>query len=100
MKWTCSDRAQNTQNRSAQSDAQSQGRRSEVRRVDLEPCSHADRFHRRGNRRHRLHYHPALHELIAATRESGHQEQLSTLLALVEGGRLRDISDLPLDLAL
>jgi len=44
-------------------------------------------------------YHFALPELQAATREAGGQEQLEMLEAMVDGRRLRDISDLPLDLA-
>lgn len=45
-------------------------------------------------------YHGALYELIAAVKESDREEQLETLETLVEGRRLRDISDLPFDLAI
>jgi hypothetical protein len=45
-------------------------------------------------------YHFALNELIEAVRQTHHEAQLDMLITLIEGRRLRDISDLPLDLAL
>ena len=45
-------------------------------------------------------YHFALPELIAATQTSGNEEAVKTLDTLVTGQRLRDIADLPLDLAI
>jgi hypothetical protein len=45
-------------------------------------------------------YHVALHELIGALKESGNLDQLDMCETLVQGRRLRDISDLPLDLAI
>lgn len=44
-------------------------------------------------------YHFALPELKETIEELGNQDQLEMLLMLVEGRRLRDISDLPFDLA-
>lgn len=44
-------------------------------------------------------YHFALDELIAAIREVGDETAKELLTVLVDGKRLRDISDLPLDLA-
>ncbi len=44
-------------------------------------------------------YHFALHELIEALQEIQDESQLDMLSILVEGKRLRDISDLPFDLA-
>lgn len=44
-------------------------------------------------------YHFALPELQAAVAKTGSSDQLEMLTAMVEGRRLRDISDLPLDLA-
>ena len=47
-------------------------------------------------------YHFALYELIAAVREygkTGREDIVEQLETLVEGKRLKDISDLPLDLA-
>ena len=44
-------------------------------------------------------YHFALHELRQAVAERGSQDQREMLEMLVEGSRLRDISDLPFDLA-
>ena len=44
-------------------------------------------------------YHFALPELIAAVRESANESQQEMLETLIEGRRLRDIADLPFDLA-
>jgi hypothetical protein len=44
-------------------------------------------------------YHFALPELMAAALELDNDEVLSMLTILTDGHRLRDISDLPLDLA-
>lgn len=44
-------------------------------------------------------YHFALYELIRAVKEVGSEDAIETLETLVQGKRLKDISDLPLDLA-
>lgn len=44
-------------------------------------------------------YHFALTELREAVEDTGEEDQLDMLLGMVNGRRLRDISDLPLDLA-
>lgn len=44
-------------------------------------------------------YHFALHELMHAVREVGSEDGIETLETLVNGKRLKDISDLSLDLA-
>lgn len=44
-------------------------------------------------------YHFALPELIEAVHLSGNDEAVSMLGILLDGKRLRDIADLPLDLA-
>jgi hypothetical protein len=44
-------------------------------------------------------YHFALHELRSAVEKFGNQDQLEMLITMIEGHRLRDISDLPFDLA-
>jgi hypothetical protein len=44
-------------------------------------------------------YHFALYELIDAVEASGNEEAISLVNIMVEGKRLKDISDLPLDLA-
>lgn len=44
-------------------------------------------------------YHFALYELIRAVKEVGSEDAVETLETLVQGRRLKDISDLPLDLA-
>lgn len=43
-------------------------------------------------------YHFALYELMQAVMEVGSEDAIETLAALVQGKRLKDISDLPLDL--
>jgi len=45
-------------------------------------------------------YHFALHELRLSAAKYGNDGQQDMLQALVSGRRLRDISDLPFDLAL
>lgn len=44
-------------------------------------------------------YHFALYELTRAVQEAGSEDAVETLETLVQGKRLKDISDLPLDLA-
>lgn len=45
-------------------------------------------------------YHFALPELREAVEKTGGEDQLEMLLGMIDGRRLRDISDLPLDLAI
>lgn len=45
-------------------------------------------------------YHFALPELISAAADMNNHEPLTSLMTLVDGERLRDISDLPLDLVI
>ncbi len=45
-------------------------------------------------------YHFALHELHQAVRESGNEAAIEALEIMIEGDRLRDIADLPFDLAM
>lgn len=45
-------------------------------------------------------YHFALYELQQAVRATGNDDQNEMLETLIQGRRLRDISDLPLDLAI
>lgn len=44
-------------------------------------------------------YHFALYELVDAVRKSGAEDSIELLNVLIQGKRLKDISDLPLDLA-
>ena len=44
-------------------------------------------------------YHFALYELIRAVKKVGSEDAVETLETLVQGKRLKDISDLPLDLS-
>lgn len=45
-------------------------------------------------------YHFALYELISAINNSGNSEAQNILETLISGERLRDISDLPFDMAI
>jgi hypothetical protein len=45
-------------------------------------------------------YHGALYELMEAAQESIYSDSLDMLRLLVEGRRLRDITDIPFDLAI
>jgi len=44
-------------------------------------------------------YHFALYELVASVEEYGREDIAETLYTLIDGKRLKDISDLPLDLS-
>ena len=44
-------------------------------------------------------YHFALYELIEAVQETGAEDSIEMLNVLIEGKRIKDVSDLPLDLA-
>jgi hypothetical protein len=44
-------------------------------------------------------YHFALPELVAAVKEHDQDDTVELLKIMIEGNRLKDISDLPLDLA-
>lgn len=44
-------------------------------------------------------YHFALYELVEAVKETGAEDSIEMLNVLIDGKRLKDISDLPLDLA-
>ena len=43
-------------------------------------------------------YHFALYELVKSVEEIGAEDSVELLRVLIEGKRLKDISDLPLDL--
>lgn len=45
-------------------------------------------------------YHFALYELIEAVKQTGAEDSIELMNILIEGKRLKDISDLPLDLAI
>lgn len=45
-------------------------------------------------------YHFALYELVDAVKETGAEDAFEMLNVLIEGKRLKDISDLPMDLAI
>ena len=45
-------------------------------------------------------YHFALYELVEVVKETGAEDSIEMLQSLIEGKRLKDISDLPLDLSI
>lgn len=44
-------------------------------------------------------YHFALYELVKVVKDAGAENSIEMLNALIEGKRLKDISNLPLDLS-
>jgi hypothetical protein len=44
-------------------------------------------------------YHFALNEMVDVLHSMGNEDQLDILTSMIDGRRLRDISDLPFDLA-
>lgn len=44
-------------------------------------------------------YHFALYEMVKAVEATGAEDSIEMLRMLVDGNRLKDISDLPIDLA-
>lgn len=103
-KWTLrSDRAQNARSEALNLIRSRKGRVPNIAAVTAEPLPMRLASLAMGSSDLDCVYHIALDELIAATKAfsaGGHSEQLETLQMLVEGKRLRDISDLPLDLAI
>ena len=45
-------------------------------------------------------YHFALYELVESVKRLGYEDSIELLDTMISGKRLRDISDLPLDLAI
>ena len=45
-------------------------------------------------------YHFALYELVKAVAATGAEDSIEMLNVLIDGKRIKDISDLPLDLAI
>jgi hypothetical protein len=101
MKWTMrSDRAQNTRTEALNLLRNRKGNTPQVVVVTLEPLPSRIASIAMGTGDIDCTYHAALDELLAAAQadERSH-DQLDMLRMLIDGRRLRDISDLPLDLA-
>jgi hypothetical protein len=99
-KWTMrSDRAQNTRTEALNLIRNRKGRTPHIVAVTLEPLPGRLASIAMGTGDVDCTYHGALDELLLATADSDFQDAHELLQTLVEGRRLRDISDLPLDLA-
>lgn len=99
-KWTMrSDRAQNTRTEALNLIRNRKGRAPNIVAVTFEPLPARLASLALGTGDIDCTYHGALHELIDAAKNSPHQDAFELLTLMVDGRRLRDISDLPFDLA-
>lgn len=100
-KWTLrSDRAQNARSEALNVIRNRKGRTPHIAVVTGEPSPSRLASLALGTGDIDTVYHFALPELIAAVQDTDNDEAISMLNTLVVGKRLRDISDLPLDLAI
>jgi hypothetical protein len=99
-KWTMrSDRAQNTRSEALNLIRNRKGRTPHIVAVTAEPSLSRISSLALGTGDIDLVYHAFLDELEFAVQEVGTDDAREMLHTLVEGNRLRDISDLPMDLA-
>lgn len=99
-KWTIrSDRAQNTRTEALNLIRNRKGKVPVIAAVTFEPMPTRIASIALGTGDLDCTYHGCLHELMEAVEEAETPDQREMLVTLVEGRRLRDISDLPLDLA-
>ena len=99
-KWTLrSDRAQNARSEGLSLIRQRKGRLSHVVVVTAEPMPGRLASLALGTGEIDHVYHAALYELSAAVEASDRDDSKDLLKTMIEGNRLRDISDLPLDFA-
>lgn len=99
-KWTMrSDRAQNTRTEALNLIRNRKGHTPHIVAVTIEPMPSRLASIAMGTGDVDCTYHAALYELMAAVRDSHNEDQAEILDTLVRGRRLRDISDLPFDLA-
>jgi hypothetical protein len=94
-----SDRSQNTRTEALNLMRNRKGRNPHIVAVTMEPMAGRIASIAMGTGDIDCTYHAALDELVEATSTLGYEDAEDTLKILVEGRRLRDISDLPLDLA-
>jgi NgoMIV restriction enzyme len=100
-KWTMrSDRSQNTRTEALNLIRNRKGNTPRIVVVTMEPLPSRLASIALGTGDVDCTYHAALYELIYAAEASGRDDQQEMLNDLVAGRRLRDISDLPLDLAI
>ncbi|MBN1848005.1 MAG: restriction endonuclease [Deltaproteobacteria bacterium] len=99
-KWTIrSDRSQNTRTEALNLIRNRKGKTPHIVCVTAEPMPTRLASLAMGTGDLDCVYHMALTELIASLNRSGNEDQKDMLNALINGKRLRDISDLPFDLA-
>ncbi len=100
-KWTMrTDRAQNARTEALNLIRNRKGHVPHISLVTFEPTPNIIASMALGTGDLDCVYHPTLPELIEAVREAGSEDAQEMLEILVAGRRLRDLSDLPLDLAL
>ncbi|MCG0276722.1 MAG: hypothetical protein L5655_11335 [Thermosediminibacteraceae bacterium] len=100
-KWTMrSDRSQNTRTEALNLMRNRKGRTPHITAVTAEPLPTRIASLALGTGDLDCVYHMALYELIEAVKRAENEDQLDMLMMLIEGRRLRDISDLPFDLAI
>ncbi|MDZ4828835.1 MAG: NgoMIV family type II restriction endonuclease [Phycisphaerae bacterium] len=100
MKWTMrSDRSQNTRTEALNLIRNRKGRAPHIAVVTFEPLPSRIASIAMGTGDVDCTYHVALPELIVGAKRTGRTDHLEMLMMLVDGDRLRDISDLVLDLA-
>lgn len=99
-KWTIrSDRAQNARSEALNLIRNRKGRLPHVVVVTGEPLPSRLSSIALGTGDIDCVYHFALPELVAAVKDLGHEDAAESLNIMINGRRLKDISDLPLDLA-
>jgi hypothetical protein len=100
-KWTIrSDRAQNSRSEALNLIRNRKGRLPHIAVVTAEPLPSRIASVALGTGDIDCVYHFALPELLAAVDNEGHGDATESLHMMIEGKRLKDISDLPLDLAI
>lgn len=100
-KWTMqSDRVQNIRTEALNLIRNRKGNTPHIMAVTAEPLPTRLAFLTLGTRDLDCVYHFALPELRNAVEKTGGEDQLEMLQGMIDGRRLRDISDLPFDLAI
>jgi hypothetical protein len=100
-KWTLrSDRAQNARSESLNLIRNRKGRLPHIAVITGEPMPSRLASLALGTGDLDCLYHIALPELVEAARDQGKEDTLDLLANMIEGKRLRDIGDLPLDLVI
>jgi hypothetical protein len=100
-KWTMrSDRSQNSRTEALNLMRHRKGRAPHICVVTMEPAPSRLVSIAMGTGDIDCTYHAALHELVEGALATRHVDAVDTLRVMIEGKRLKDISDLPFDLAI